>query len=1377
MACGASALRIAMIDLREKKPRSGIFRAGFSFPRKFDIYCSSKYLLHEIINQYSKTTFSKPHCKGGGLQAQNNAISLLWAENRGVQTTPFGAPSLIDATQHFYRAGTELNASKGLDTKIQKWDPEGTLLWTASLNNTTTDQFQPVQLLDYNNEIYLLGVKTDANGVNADLFLAQINQAGVVEWLTILAETGEQVPASFVINTQNEQFIVCGTTDKSGNYDMLLQAISIDGQQLWQSKYDFAGQADVGLKVFVENGLIQVNGSSQTTQTDWDIVSWFYNENGDLISEERTNGIANTTDELKDGVLQNGFINLVGRTLNGLQSDAKIVVLDATNNYLWNDTYSFAGLNDEFTAVITNNAGTLTTVGYTTIAPNNEDLLLRKYTQGGALIWHTTFDAFGENDRAIKVLEDNDGNYLVLANVTQGAQKDVYIYCFEGTSGNLLWEERISDDPTSNETALNLEANMLGDIYVTYAIQGITKTKAYNYEEVHYPLDNEPFSKGSLILEAAGRVYHANGTLANDIKYTTFGLAHEYFFADDFFSTRLWDYTNDNVANDFIQRIDFSFAGSQPTSLGHISQYTRPEFFNYYLDAQAFEQQQAQNVLAYPNVYPGTDAFITTNSQGFKLVLVLKDESANLADIALQIDGATGTFLHSGDVHIPTLKDDIVWINPFSYTLGGDTIDDNLTEYYLDANGRLRFTHQGDVQYPYVIQIKNGIGAAYTASAIDNMDWSTFFGGDGDDGSFDMTVDESNGDLFVAGFTQSWAFPNGTGVTPSMLNGQYKGLVAKFNQNAVLQWVSILGSATTNGYNSYRVKGVGLHENITTFPMNTKEVHIVGEYRGNLSPSTSSNIPSGAYQQSNTSVQTTSELFIGTLDNSSGTKLLLTPFGGAGHETVNALDITPGGILYFVGSTTQANNGSNVASSSQNPPANHTLPVYNPNDGSFFTLTHPNIGNKRGYVAAIDLSSYKVVYASIILGGGISITIPGTQNTYLSTDFDELYDICFAGDGASYCGRGVTHAKIGTFNPASQRFAGSLSSFDKDWKYLEFFSSTAWAHEYGWVYFGLDDSGLETPFNFTTSQYQSTNGEAFLLRIDEGFVKWKTYFGLNGQQADMWNGYAATPIDFWSDGGTNNGHGLLPGRGRLSYNNQVNTLFASASVIDNAPSYYRPGYFYENVNANTWPAREDIYLAAFSYKNHANPIFDFYNWGTMYGNNSTSQTLGGHLGREFLGDVHSYSLNNQAYVLTTATSRSESPGSYISNPEKYPVSSLSTPNSWFKDKPFWSFIASDIVITRFGITNIETGLDVEESTKVAGSLLTYPNPCTGQIKIQLANQEAIAVVSIVDINGRLVYTQTYANSMVEIELNLGNLAPGIYFINANYTYHAKISKL
>jgi len=1299
----------------------------------------------------------------------------LWAENRAVQTSIFGTPTLVGNAQQFYRAGTAGNQSKGTDTHLQHWDMEGNLVWSLSLNTQNTKHYLPVAITELNNNIYVAGAIIDSLNQTVDYFLAKVDPSGSQEWFTPYSNSYDEIPAAIGVDNTNNRILITGIRKTSTDTDMLITALEEDGQTAWTSTYDHSGNIDAGLRIFEQNGQIIVNGTSQTSPADWDIVSWLYSTNGTYLGETRSTGAATNADELKDGVLQNGFINLVGRTiLGGMQTEAKLIVLDAGNNVLWQDSYNQAGLNDEYLSVTADLMGTLTTVGYTTPLPNNQDLLLRKYHQNGTLIWHTSHDAFGENDQAIKVLQDNEGNALVLANVTQAGQKDVYMYCFEGSSGNLLWQEPIGNSPTENETGLNLVANILGDVYVTYAVNGITRTKAYNYEEVNYPLDNEPFSKGSLILEAAGRIYHPNGALANDIKYATFGLPHEYFFADDFFSTRFWDYTNDNVANDFMQRIDFGFLGSQPTSLGHITEYSRPEHFNYYLDAQAFEQQQAQNVLAYPEIYEGIDAYITTNSEGFKLVLLLKDPSANLADIALQIDGATGTFVHSGDVHIPTLKGDIVWKNPFSYTLGGDTIDDNLTEYDVDANGHLRFNHQGDVQYPYVIQIKAGVGATYAASAINNMDWSTFFGGDGDDGSFDMTVDEANGDLFVAGFTQSWNFPLEANVSATSLNGQYQGLVAKFSQNAELKWVSIIGSATTNGYNSYRVKGVGLHENIFNIPNNTKEVHFTGEYRGNLAPSNPGSGVSGAYQQTNTAIQTSTELFFGTLANSSGAKLLLTPFGGEGHETVNALDITPGGIMYFVGSTTAANNGSNVASSSQNPPANHTLPVYNPNDGSFFTLTHPSVGNKRGYVAAIELSTYKVVYASLIT----KENEPGT------TDFVELYDIKFANDAASYCGRGTAGAKLGIFFPGVKRFATSLTQNFSDWPALQFFSSISYAGEYGWVYFGLSPQSIEPIFslglNNPFQQYQSTIGQAFLLRIDEAFENWKTYFGLNSFQSDIWNGYTvATTINFWSTSSIITGEGLLPGRGKLDFNASIKTLFAAASASgSDAPTQFRSGYFFENQNASpTSPdIKEDLYLSAFSYKNHhVNPLYDHFNWGTMYGSEVNTGSFISHRGREFLGDVHSYTLNNQSYTLTTGIC-TYGEGTTVSNINKYPVSNLGFPGSWYKDAIYPNSDVSDIVITRFGVSDIQVGLNTAEQILTSNKLLVYPNPSSDLFTVQLPN-EAIQQIDIFDVNGRLVYSQSFRDGLSEIILNLSNLASGIYFINANNIYHAKVSKL
>lgn len=1297
----------------------------------------------------------------------------MWSENTALQATHFGVPTVLDANQDFYRTGTASNQYQGKDALLQKWDPEGTLIWSVVLNNSDANSYQPVDMIEYNGSLYLVGLKTDANS-DMDAFLAKVETIGTVSWFSVISEPNDQVPASLAIDADNEVLVYCGTDNQSGNLDLLLASIDDFGQLNWDKHYDYNAFDDIALQVTVDNGIYKVNGTSQPASNQWDIVIWDFDESGLLINEERAPGAATGSDQLEDGVLQSGYLSLVGSTELGVQRDAKILVLDAQNNHLWHATYDQSGLDDGFNTMLIDNGNHFASGGFTTVSPGNSDILIRKYDLLGGLVWHNTIDAFGEDDAAIDMLEDYNGNYLILANVMQGMQSDVFMYCFNGLTGALIWQEAVGNEPTNNEVALNLEANIFGDVYATYTVNGESKTKTYNYEEVNYPLDYEPFSKGSLILEANGRIFDENGQPHDQIKYTTFGFDHEYYFADEFFSTRLWHWTNDSIANDSIQRLDFTFAGSSPTHVSHISDYTRPERFNYYLGDHTFEQQQAFDVLAYPDVYEGVDAYVTTNSEGFKLVFVLKDESALLDDIAIDVNGnTTAPYINNGRVQIPTIKDDIEWLDPFSYHLGGNIADDNYTTYYID-NGTIKLQHSGDVLYPYAIQIKAGVGKTYTASAINNMDWSTFFGGDGDDGSYDMTVDPANGDLFVTGFTQSNAFPSEANIDPLTLNGQYQGLTVKFDQNAVVKWTTVIGPDPANITNRAYCKGVGLHNNLAN---PGKEVHVVGEYRGILSANLGPSVPIGAYQQTNPAAQpTVTELFLATLANNNGSRLFITPFGGHGQETVNAMDITTGGLLYFVGSTTQANNGVNTATNSQNPPNNHTLPVYNPaGSGAFFTLTHPNPGNKAGYVAAFNLDTYKLAYASIVTGGGTAHT----------SAFTELYDITFTQNGGAYCGRGATGAKLGTFNPTATLFASSLNqnphgnpitSYLSDWPNIAFFSSVEYAGTEGWVYFGLDKNNQEIPYAPLQGQYQSNNGQAFFLRIDEGFTKWKTSFGLNSIQDDIWNGYGDSPIDIWNGGPVTqgNGSGILPGRGKMSYNTTLQTLFTAASAEEDVPVLNRTGYFFENANATTGYGREDIYLAAFSNRDHSNPLFDVFNWGTMYGANSTGTGLGMHLSREFLGDVHTYTLAGASYVLTTATATSGI-GSTTSNRDKYPVSNLGFPGSWYKFKTHTGS-SSDIAITRFQVTDIRNGLQLTENSPSTRKPITIvPNPTTNQTNI--VAPERINTVDVYNVNGHCLLKEISHEQTTDFMLNVTALPAGVYIIIVNNTYHGKLIKL
>jgi hypothetical protein len=85
-------------------------------------------------------------------------------------------------------------------------------------------------------------------------------------------------------------------------------------------------------------------------------------------------------------------------------------------------------------------------------------------------------------------------------------------------------------------------------------------------------------------------------------------------------------------------------------------------------------------------------------------------------------------------------------------------------------------------------------------------------------------------------------------------------------------------------------------------------------------------------------------------------------------------------------------------------------------------------------------------------------------------------------------------------------------------------------------------------------------------------------------------------------------------------------------------------------------------------------------------------------------------------------------------------------------------------------------LGEEEQSVLRTELLIYPNPTTESLTVRLTN-EMINVISVNDVNGRIVYSQEFAKGKREVPVSLNPFASGVYFIHVNNTYHAKVSKL
>ncbi|MDZ7847684.1 MAG: hypothetical protein U5L96_13460 [Owenweeksia sp.] len=670
-----------------------------------------------------------------------------------------------------------------------------------------------------------------------DIWLARASASGNLTWFVTDVEPGMDFSADIIYEDNSEQIYLCGTTDRNNHYDLLVAAYDLHGKQEWLQTRDDNGNAELGAKVSYNGTNLIINGSSQSSSTDWDIVSWEYDVLGHYVGEERSSGLGSGSDELSDGALHNSYISLTGKGYASADSDFKVVCLDASNNLLWQDSYDTNSLDDEGIALVASD-NEMAVTGLTTASSGNADIMVRQYNYSGSILWTEVLDHQGTDDKGVDILRDQEDNYMVLAEVSEGGQTDVYLYYLDGSNGDQIWKEMISDNVFKNETPLKLEAGLSGQIFITYEVDGETITKSYNQEEVDYPED-EDLSRGMLYITNGGQLKDTDGNIAEDIKYYSFGHYPDYYFADSWFSALVVLPGEEEEDNDEQQRIDFIFVDAEESFVGQVEEYERETHFNFYTNDEKYELEATFDVLAWPDIYDAVDAFVSSNSAGFKLSFHL-EQGADLSNIKLDIDGATGTNINNGKLEIATISEDFGLIEPFSYSPGGEVANDGCVEYGFDSEGHLTlsYTCAGEMPTPYVVHLRSGAGSSYSANSIGNMDWSTFFGGNGKEGCNSVDVD-ANGNLFVGGYTESsTSFPSGSGVDPNDLKYSPQGLLVKFDHFAEIQWASLIDDPST-AYQSYNIKAIGLYDNLSSWT--GQEVHVVGEYIGDLSPSTHCN--------------------------------------------------------------------------------------------------------------------------------------------------------------------------------------------------------------------------------------------------------------------------------------------------------------------------------------------------------------------------------------------------------------------------------------------------------------------------------------------------------------------------------------------------------
>lgn len=1349
------------------------------------------------------------------LQGQT-VISQLWSNFDGAYSGTFGAPTTTDDSDLLYRAGRLLNDSSGYDAQLQKLDGDGLVTWDLKINTSSSDIFEPSKVISHDNFLYVTGIVTYASSGESDFWVARIKNNGDLKWLEIDSTSGNDATLDLTFDASNNRVYMCGSTDRNSDYDMLLAAYDTNGNQQWLSTKDYNGNIEVGAKVYLDNGDLFVHGSSQSSLTNWDIVSWEYTTAGVFTSEERGTGLTAANEELKDATIKNGYMNLVGTSSN----DFKVVCLDANNNALWSDTYDKNSLADEGSSIVATTNG-FVAAGFVTAATGNENIFVRKYNLSGTVLWTREIDQNGANDRAIDVVEDTAGNFLVLTEVSKLGQKDVHLYCLDGTNGTIDWDEAISTDVNLDEDAISLEATFDNTIYVSYSVVGQTFTDAISYDSTSFSSGGEDLSTHIMYIQNQGQIVDTNEQSVMDIKFYSFGTYPDHYFANDYFSNVVAK--KDTNGPDSIQRVDYTFVNASEINVGYVDEHKLPTIFNYYHGAAEYEKQLTSRVIAYPRLYESIDGFMSSNSEGFKMTFVL-EEGSDIADLQIKVTGATSVSMNGVDFEIETFQSVVKWLDPFSYNAEAEEIeDDECVDFYLDDDIlKFDFTCQ-EMSYPYVIQVKYGVGQSVGASTIDNIEYSTFWGGNFDDGATSVKAD-SDGNLFVGGYTSSTVFPPITNVTTNSTAVLKKALLFMIDHDAVMQWGTVYKPLNSVDHapsaGTAIIKDMELFEISSQFPGD--EILVVGEcvgkFLGKMHPMFN---PNTAYMQPPKDINgPDTEIFFGTIEPFSGSFIHRSTFGGAGRDVVYGCELDPDNQIFYLFGATWSDPGTQ----SQNAPATHTFPIFDPGDGSYFDAVRGtgSSSNSAGFVAAFNLTSkaYNLSYSSYI-------NRPNPLNTNSYRAITDMKYNPRGGDpqvGAvmAYTGwaNPPTIARVsfwfdpngGTTSLLNTVFTPNLDDNNTlSFPAKSYFSSIAINRNeatVGFVSLGMDNNNANDPLRVGTplsaQTYVGTQKEAYIFRsADHGppVERFDTQFGtstnpgVNDTQKPIWDAamqsiYNLNNIEFKG------------GAGEVVYNEPLNTYFVGGSVMKEAvPTRAKANFFHESsISSVLTNPESDYYIAAFTHIEY-DPVknpgvqfeqFDVLSWSTVFGGSDEATDDPNHGGKELFGGLTTYEVTtagvSEQYLAVVGTSFSNS-GSTVSDVEKLPVAR--TPK-WDQSTIPWTPLdfyrgnnnsaatgSSAITITRFKVSGIDENISIQEEQTVLSqkSISLFPVPSEDFLMVR-SEEESLESIEIFSITGAKVlgFENDKDDVRKEVKLNLANFVPGIYVIYINNEEGAKIIK-
>jgi hypothetical protein len=1091
--------------------------------------------------------------------------NIDWIRNYSDRNSLENVPAAIDASNNVVITGYTTVAGSEDFTTV-KYDASGVQLWVAHYNNGGSDRANAIAI-DNADNVYVLGQSMGV-GTGLDYALVKYNSSGIQQWVVRYNGTGngDDIPLALIIdNTGSGAIYVTGKSKGiSSDFDYATIKYNTSGVQQWVHLYNGSGNAaDEGIALALGTGnRLFVTGTAKSNTTGLDITTIRLNSNtGSMNWVNVKNGTANSTDQSFSLVLDGTNVVVAGKINNTSTGDDYSVhkINGNTGVNIWSFNYDGFGGNDLASSVVRDITGNFLVTGVVPTTAGITEYHTIKLNNSGVQQWvnKESTSLLGYNI-VPKITVDLLSHMYVLGQVKNVAgNSDVYIYQVTPTGGNTTWKKTHNGAANGTDAGVDFLVNNIGQIYIaaqtknSFAKWDYTTIKISQTPVVFPPdLLGETNDKTLLFYENNGQLINTNNLQIPDIKYYSRSHSPAMYWNNNEVSFVFSQTDTIPTDDDTLHRIDLTFNQSNPYS--EIFPYEQGEgYLNYYnhLIASGVTNVKGFQRLMIPNIYSNIDLHYYTNQDGLKYYFVIKpggDPSA----IAEFFDGATSSNINGiGDLEINSEIGQLVLTNPIAYQV--------LPSLTMVSLGNAPYVNTGLNSYkfnvptynpllPLIIVVNEPQRSYSSITPLENICWSTYFGGESRDAFYGIDLD-NNGNQYAVGQSSSEFFPVTPGllISSNPLNITYATLT-KFNPDHSLNFSTFFGgSYITSGWD-VKVK-------------NNNEIIIVGYTLDDDLPV--QNL-TGAYYNPTPTVSIYKDGFIARFD-ASGFRTWATYFQGDSDDEAFGVDFDNLGNMYVVGYAGGAGFPLKTLGGAWNQVA----------DGIYYD----------GYISRFNNSYFQTwctYYSGTKTDKIVSLCIDNNNNVYVA-GLTRSLDLFTNGTGyvINTFNGGSNDGFIAKFNPSGVKTWATYIGGDN----LDVFEGPSWSEhvlavDNNYLYFTGTTSSTNFPLQTSGSSYYNSsytsNYDGYLMKFDR----------LNNSL--LWSTLLTST-------GTNYLHSIdVDGKGNC---------FVAGTTTDNTfPLVNAPGNYYQNTISGGGFYAEAI-MIHFDASNQMK-------WSTFVGgNNSTGQ--------------------------------------------------------------------------------------------------------------------------------------------------------------------------